>query len=170
MITDRISLNIALKYLNQFEQNEGKVIDILFSIKNAITGVSKSPPSFSNLDVLVAYINKYAQLTTFKDLDCTPLLLFELKDFTMVKNGTNKNFIYFDNNKFITKSENINQFSIESFNRDYFTDMLEVKSIFENIKLNEYILNQLEYIECGYIEIYDQGSIENLQQLYNKYK
>ncbi len=62
MITDRISLNIALTYLNQFEQNEGRVIDMLFSFRNNVNSGVKSAPAFADLDVLKAFINKYAPL------------------------------------------------------------------------------------------------------------
>ena len=170
MITDRISLNTALKYLNQFEQNEGKVIDILFSIRNNIKNDSRTTPVFGDLDVLRAFINKYAPLTSFEDADCSPLLLFELKKFSVIKNNTDKNLIYTDGGGFITMSNNINSFSVEVFNRDYTSDMSEIKTVFDSIRINEYILNQLEYIECGYLEIHTEESMINLEKLYNKYK
>ena len=54
MITDRISLNVAQKYLNQFEQNEGKVIDILFSVRDNVSGVSRTV-TFDDLYFLKVY-------------------------------------------------------------------------------------------------------------------
>lgn len=169
MITDRISLNAALKYLDQFEQNEGRLLDILFSVRDNILSVSKSV-TFNDLYFLKAFINKYAPDTTFANSDCSPLLLFELKKFSVVKNETAKNFIYSDNSTFITNSNNINTFSLETFNNGYGKDIAEIKSVFDSIKIDEYILNQLEYIECGYIEIHTEESMENLKNLYNKYK
>ena len=170
MITDRISLNIALKYLNQFEQNEGKVIDVLFSYRNNVTVGTKSAPSFQDLDVLMAFINKYAPLQSIEHADCSPLLLFELKKFTILKNGTDKNLVYFDETKFVSKSTNIDTFSIESLNRDYLSSMSEVKIAFDDVFLDEYILNQLDYIECGWLEMHTEVSMERLIKLYNKYK
>jgi hypothetical protein len=169
MITDRISLNVAQKYLNQFEQNEGRVIDILFSIRDNVSRVSRTV-TFNDLYFLKTFIDKYAPLTTFEDADCSPLLLFELKKFSVIKNGTDKNLIYTDDSTFITRSNNIGQFSLETFNREYGRDWAEIRSVFNGIELNEYILNQIEYIDCGYIEIHTEISMENLKKLYNKYK
>lgn len=170
MITDRISLNIALKYLNQFEQNEGKVVDVLFSYRNNVNLGVKSAPSFQDLDVLRAFINKYAPLQSIEHADCSPLLLFELKKFTILKNGTDKNLVYFDDTKFISKSTNIDKFAIESINRDYISAMNEVRSAFNDVFIDEYILNQLDYIECGWLEMHSEVSMEQLTKLYNKYK
>jgi hypothetical protein len=170
MITDRISLNIALTYLNQFEQNEGKVVDMLFSFRNNVNFSVKSAPSFGDLDVLKAFINKYAPLGPIEHADCAPLLLFELKKFTILKNGTDKNLVYFDETKFVSKSSNIDKFSIESLNRDYTTSMDEIRNAFDDVMIDEYILNQLDYIECGWLEMHSEVSMERLIKLYNKYK
>ena len=83
MITDRISLNIALKYLDQFEQNDGEVIDILFSRKVHDRPTVQSV-KFDNIEVLRAFIDKYAEIITFKDADCMslahyPLTVFNIK-------------------------------------------------------------------------------------------
>lgn len=170
MITDRISLNIALKYLNQFEQNEGKVIDVLFSYRNNVSSGVKSSPAFSDLDVLRAFINKYAPFQSIENADCSPLLLFELKKFTILKNRTDKNLVYNDGTKFVSKSTNIDIFSIESLNRDYTVSMDEARSAFNDVLISEYILNQLDYIECGWLEMHTEVSMEKLTKLYNKYK
>jgi hypothetical protein len=170
MITDRISLNIALKYLNQFEQNQGKVVDVLFSYRNNANPGLKSAPAFQDLDVLRAFIAKYAPIQSIEHADCSPLLLFELKKFTILKNGTDKNLVYFDDTNFVSKSQNIDQFSIESLNRDYLSAMTEVRSAFNDVLLDEYILNQLDYIECGWLEMHTEVSMEQLTKLYNKYK
>jgi exonuclease III len=170
MITDRISLNIALKSLNQFEQNEGRVVDITFSYRDNVSNNLKSTPSFDNLDVLKAYINKYAPLTTFEHEDCFPLILFELKKFTILKNESNKNMVYYGETNFISKSNNIDTFSIESLNRDYTSSMNEVRKAFDNLMISEYILQQINYIECGWLEMHSPEAMESLKQVYNKYK
>ena len=48
--------------------------------------------------------------------------------------------------------------------------MIEVKELFNSFKLDEYILLQYNYLDCGYISIYFQSSVEKLKNLYNKYK
>lgn len=48
--------------------------------------------------------------------------------------------------------------------------MVEVRSAFNDVFLDEYILNQLDYIECGWLELHTEVSMEKLTKLYNKYK
>jgi len=169
MILDRISLNIALKYLDQIQQNEGPVFNMLFSIKEHHTNITKTV-KFDNIDVLISFIDRWASLSGFEQLDCKSLNLFELKSFSFDKNLTDKNLVYNSEGEFITKTSNVNEISILNLNKGYLIDMIEVKELFDSFKLNEYIILQYEYIECGYIAVYFQSSIEKLKKLYNKYK
>jgi hypothetical protein len=169
MILDRISLNIALKYLDQIQQNEGPVFNISFSVKEQHSNGTKTA-KFENINVLRSFIQRWANPSGFENLDCKSLNLFELKSFSFYKNNTNKNFVYNDNNVFKTKSNNTNITSILGLNTGYNKDMIEVKELFNSFKVDEYILLQYNYIECGYIATYFQSSVEKLKQLYNKYK
>ena len=169
MILDRISLNIALKYLDQIQQNEGPVFNMLFSVREHHTDVTKTV-KFEDIDVLIAYIERWAKPSGFENLDCKSLNLFELKSFSFDKNNTDKNLVYNSEGEFITKTTNVNNISILNLNRGYLVDMIEVKELFDSFKLDEYILLQYNYIECGYIAVYYQSSLEKLKQLYNKYK
>jgi hypothetical protein len=169
MVLDRISLNVALKYLDQIQQNEGPVFNMLFSMREHHTDVTKTV-KFENIDVLIAFIERWANPSGFENLDCKSLNLFELKSFSFDKNLTDKNLVYNSGVEFITKTSNINEISILNLNKGYLIDMIEVKELFNSFKINEYILMQDTYIECGYISIYFQSSIEKLKQLYYKYK
>lgn len=169
MILDRISLNIALKYLDQVQQNEGTVFDILFSVKEHHTDVTKTI-KFNDIKVVYSFVQRWANPSGFENLDCKSLNLFELKSFSFNKNRTNKNFVYNSGNGFVTKSSNINQISILNLNKGYLVDMIEIKQLFNSFKLEEYILLQYNYINCGYIAIHFQSSLEKLKKLYNKYK
>jgi hypothetical protein len=169
MILDRISLNIALKYLDQIQQNEGPVFNMLFSIREHHTNVTKTV-KFDDIDVLIAFIERWAKPSGFLNLDCKSLNLFELKSFSFDKNDTDKNLVYNSEGEFITKTLNINEISILNLNNGYLIDMIEVKELFESFKLSEYILLQNDYIDCGYISIYFQSSVEKLKKLYYKYK
>jgi hypothetical protein len=169
MILDRISLNIALKYLDQIQQNEGPVFNMLFSMREHHTNITKTV-KFENIDVLIAFIERWASPSGFENLDCKSLNLFELKSFSFDKNDTDKNLVYNSGEEFVTKTSNVNKISILNLNKGYLIDMIEVKELFDSFKLNEYILLQYNYIECGYISIYFQDSIEKLKQLYYKYK
>jgi len=169
MILDRISLNVALKYLNQIQQNEGPVFDMLFSIREHHTDVVKTV-KFENINVLNSFIKRWANPTGFEKLDCKSLNLFELKSFSFHKNSTNKNFVYNAGTGFVTKTKNINEISILNLNRGYLVDMVEIKQLSDSFKLGEYILLQHTYVDCSYIEVYYQSSVEKLKQLYYKYK
>ena len=170
MIVDRISLNIAKKYLSQFESSEGKIVDILFSQKERNSDVTKSVPKFDDINVLNSFINKWAPPGNFIAPNCNSFSLFELKAFTVIKNGTSKNFILQDGKSFSTKSSNISKISVNQLNNGYIVDIKVAKQIFEQLKRNEYILEQAEYIDCDYITRYLKESINELGELYNKYK
>ncbi len=78
MILDRVSLNIALKYLDQIQQNEGPVFNMLFSVREHHTNVTKTI-KFDDIDVLLAFIERWASPSGFENLVCKALNLFELK-------------------------------------------------------------------------------------------
>jgi hypothetical protein len=120
--------------------------------------------------VLIAYIERWAKPSGFENLDCKSLNLFELKSFSFDKNSTDKNLVYNSEGEFITKTTNVHEISVLNLNKGYVIDMIEVKELFDSFKLNEYILLQYNYIECGYISVYFQSSVEKLKQLYYKYK
>lgn len=168
MIVDRISLNLAVKYLTQFQQNEGPVIDILFAYKDQLNKLTKTI-KFPDMETLVVFVAKYAPLVEFTSIDCTPTHLYELRSFTVIKNNTDKNYIYQDG-QYITLSNNINKFSLTGLNTTYTESINEIKGVFLGLKINEYILNQTTYIDCGYIEEHAPGTIEKLKTIYNKYK
>lgn len=169
MITDRISLNIALKYLDQFEQNDGEVIDILFS-RRLHDRQTADTVKFDNIEVLKAFIAKYAKVITFRDADCMSLSHYQLKMFTVLKNNTDKNLVFLDGVQYKAKAKNITPAVLENLNNGYLKTHSEVYSAFRDIMINEYILIQEEYIDCGYIEIHFPEAMERLKQLYNKYK
>lgn len=169
MIVDRISLNIALKYLNQFQQNEGEVIDILFTYRDQVNPFTKTM-KFDNMETLISFVDRYAPLVAFQDIDCQVTYLYQIQSFSIIKNGTDKNKVYYNINNFTTSSTNINQISLIGLNDGYLPDIAEATHAFVGIKINEYILNQLDYIDCGYIEIHYPEAILELETLYNKYK
>ena len=49
----------------------------------------------------------------------------------------------------------------------FFKDLLKE---FNELKLDEYILIQREYIDCKYIEVYFEKSLAALEALYIQYK
>ena len=169
MILDRITLNVALKYLDQIQQNEGPVFNILFSLREHHSDIAKTV-KFEDIDVLNSFIERWAQPSGFENIDCKSLNLFELKSFSFDKNNTDKNLVYNSGEEFVTKTSNVNDISILNLNRGYLVDMIEIKELFETFKIDDYILLQNNYIDCGYIALHFQSSVEKLKQLYYKYK
>jgi len=169
MITDRISLNIIYNNLYQIQQNEGPVSNISITA-HFINRLRATSTHIENLEVLRTFIDTYAPDSTFADEDCVVMGLYELNKFSIYKNSTNNNLVYFDTNKFITKSTNINKISVDNLNQKYFNQLFEIKGVFGNIALDEYVLNQEEYFDCGYIEIHFQEDMDKLEILYDKYK
>lgn len=169
MIIDRISLNLALKYLIRIEENEGKVTDILFTSRDQAGDTSKSA-KFPDIATLVVFLNTYAPLTGFNNIDCVISRMFELRAFNFTKGPAEKNKVYMDGSTFKTISKNMNSISLTNLNTEYIPLMNEVKGVFGDAAISEYILEQYKYIDCGYIAIYEPEVIDAIEALYNKYK
>lgn len=174
MITDRISLNLIWIYLDQFQSNSGKIDTIRVSVKPHTPGPTKSLPAFKDLNSLKQFIDQNAPLSNLDNMECKALNLYELKSFNVTMNlvgsDTNKNFVVNNNRFFQTDSNNINKANMDILNRGYIPAFKEVLEAFEGLELDEYILVQYTYIDCGYIQVYFNDLLEKVQQLYKKYK
>lgn len=169
MIIDRITLNMALKYLIRLHENEGEITDILFTSKDQISDSSKSA-KFPDIPTLITFINTYAPVTAFESLDCNISRMFQLRSFNISKVNANKNKVYMDADGFKTISLNIGKVSIKNLNDEYIPLINSARELFNKIDINEYILEQYRYIDCGYINIYDPAVVESIKTMYNKYK
>ena len=170
MITDRISLNLAYIYLTQVEENTGMLIDIELTKYTILHNVTKGIVRFKNLVAFKKYINSNAPLIKFDKLDCQPLNLFELKAFNIVLNNSKKNFIYNDNRIFKTKNPDINNANLDILNKSYMPKFKSIDNEFKKLKLDEYIIQQLTYIDCGYIYTFFSNDYQQLRELFKKYK
>ena len=173
MITDIISLNLIVLYLDQFEQNQGKIDSIEISVFNRFTDTTKGLVSFANINALKAYVAKNAPLISEEDVSCFPLNMYELKSFNVTidlgESISNKNFVWNNNRTFQTDSANINQANMIIM-QEYATEFLKVLKEYNALIINEYILIQYTYIDCGYIQVYFGESYDRLIELYKKYK
>ncbi|MDC1282443.1 hypothetical protein N8Z10_00665 [bacterium] len=75
-----------------------------------------------------------------------------------------------DGDSFKTISLNIGKVSIKNLNDEYIPLINSARELFNKIDINEYILEQYRYINCGYINIYDATVVESIKTMYNKYK
>jgi len=174
MITDRISLNLIWIYLDQYQSNSGPIDSIEISLTQHASRTTKGIPSFATLNDLKTFINQNAPLTNFDKIECKPLNLYELKSFNvtlpMTGSLTNKNFVINNNRTFQTDSKNLNKANMDVLNKGYVPLFKEVLKAFEDLKLDEYILLQYTYIDCGYIQVYFNDVLGKVQELYKKYK
>jgi len=170
MITDRISLNLAYIYLERFQAIEGTLSNIVFRKTLYDDNTTKLETSFASLSTFKSWIDLNAPIKPFEDLECFPLAIYELIKFDVIKSITNKNTIVSNNRTYETNSSNINSASLELLNTNYMLYFLKTLSEFNQLKLDEYILVQREYIDCKYIQVYFQNSLDKLLQLYKDYK
>lgn len=169
MITDRISLQLISATIKQIEANEGTVNNINISVRDNGSISSKSA-KFPDLATLNSYINQFANLTQLVDMECARFTLYELKSFRIDNSTTFGNFVWNNSGVWDTKYPSINKITIQDLNSRYLKDFAEVKSLFNELGVNEYILSQENYVDCGYIETHYAEAIERLIKLYNKYR
>lgn len=173
MITDRISLNLIYIHLDQFQNNQGPIDNIQISVKLKEDNNTKTI-SFSNLTNLNEFINQFAPLTNLTDISCFPLRLFELKSFNVTvdygESGSNKNYIISNERTFTTTSNNIDTANLDILNKSYVPAFIEVMNAFDNLNKTEYILDQNNYIDCNYIQVYFENQLVKVIELYKKYK
>lgn len=170
MITDRISLNLAYIYLKQFEETIGQITDIEITKTPFDSKVVKGLQRFNSTSELLSYIKQNAPIIPFSRLDCKPLALYEIKAFNVVIDNATRNFVYNDSRVFKTASQNVNKTGLEIMNQSYIPAFIKVLNQFNEIRLNEYILIQYTYIDCGYISTFFIDDYQQLQDLYKKYK
>jgi hypothetical protein len=174
MITDRISLNLIWIYLDQFQSNQGPIDSIQVSVKPHVPGPTKTLPTFQNLNTFKEFIDTNAPLDNLENMECKPLNLYELKSFNVTKDltgsVTNKNYVINNNRLFQTDSGNINKANMYILNKGYIPNFKEVLKAFEGLELDEYILIQYTYIDCGYIQVYFNDVLDKVKELYKKYK
>lgn len=172
MVTDIITLKLAYTYLSKFESNQGKVTEINLQIRSNHTDVTKSI-EFPDLNSLKSEINKYGNIS-LENLECYDLHLYELKKFYQIIdiNGvpSTKNLIQFNGTKYHSKSFNVNKANLELINGDYSEILSNIKEVWGDVKLSEYIKEQKKYVDCGYIKVFFADTIKTLETLYKKYK
>lgn len=177
MITDRISLNLLYIYLKRVEANEGPINDIIISHRsNREDASEKTLPRFSDLSSVWEFINKETSPGGFNNIHCLNLGLYRLKSFIIDKDKSAK---VAEKSNFLVKAATENKFKTtgkltKTSQRDletgYMPRFREIESKWKEFILNEYIKEQVKYIDCGYIEVYFEEAIEDLKKLYNKYR
>ena len=177
MITDRISLNLLYIYLKRVEANEGPIQDIIISHRsNREESSEKTLPRFDNLSSIWNFINSETSPGGFDNIHCLNLGLYRLKSFIIDKDKSAK---VAEKSNFLVKASTENEFKTtgkltKSSQRDlkagYLPKFKEIEKKWREFILNEYIKEQVKYIDCGYIEVYFEDAIKDLQKLYNKYR
>jgi hypothetical protein len=177
MITDRISLNLLYIYLKRVEANEGPIQEIIISHRsNREDTVERTLPRFDNLSSIWNFINTETSPGGFNNIHCMNLGLYRLKSFIIDKDKSAKvteksNFLVKStvNDSFKTNG-NLRKLTRRDLEIGYMPKFREVEKKWKEFILNEYIKEQVKYIDCGYIEVYFEDAIEDLKKLYNKYR
>ena len=170
MITDRISLNLALLHLEQIEANTGKVTDIEFTKKIQDATITKGISRFKNLKEIKKFVKYNTPIVNFNKLNTYTLGIYELKAFNIVKGNSTKNMIFNQNAFFKTNSVDINKINLSILNNPYIVTYKKIKKELAKVKFNEYIINQPTYIDNGYIFTSTEQDNTQLKQLFIKYK
>jgi hypothetical protein len=177
MITDRISLNLLYIYLKRVEANEGPIKDIIISHRsNREDLIEKTLPRFENLTQIWNFINKETSPGGFDNIHCLNLGLYRLKSFIVDKD---KNAKVKEKSNFLVRSKgdggfhttgNLRGSTHKDLKIGYSPRFKEVEKKWKEFILNEYIKDQVKYIDCGYIEVYFEAAIKDLKKLYDKYR
>ena len=169
MISDRISLNLAHLFLNRVHQSQGHVTDILLAKTVKSSNNVKTSPRFTTLESFKSFIQTETPITPFKEIDCFDLGLYELKSFKHYDSVKGVYYVVENRGSGFTTKGNLNEALLDDLSVNYSASFDEVKNRYTELKINEYILLQEDYIDCGYIEVYFQDDLENLKKLYKKY-
>jgi hypothetical protein len=172
MIVDRITLVLAYIYLDNFQSTEGTVDSVLLMKTNKFRGGTKTLAKMS-MPELGAYLENITPITTQVrvERDCIDQSLYELRSFNInLNNGGNRLIEYRDGDGWILKDDgSVSPIQFNEF-KNYTKKLNSIKAIYDKLYLDEYILAQKDYINCGYIQQMFSGEITEILQLYNLYK
>jgi hypothetical protein len=139
---------------------------------NKFRGGTKTLAKMS-MPELGAYLENIAPITTQVrvEKDCIDQSLYELRSFNInLHNGGNRLIEYRDGKEWILKDDgSVSPIQFNEF-KNYTTKLNAIKAIYDDLYLDEYILAQKDYIDCGYIEQMFSEEITKILELYNLYK
>jgi hypothetical protein len=172
MIVDRITLVLAYIYLDNFQSTEGTVDSVLLMKTNKFRGGTKTLAKMS-MPELGAYLENIAPITTQVrvEKDCIDQSLYELRSFNInLHNGGNRLIEYRDGSEWILKDDgSVNPAQFNEF-KNYTIKLNAIKAVYDKLYLDEYILAQKDYIDCGYIQQMFSAEIAEILELYKIYK
>jgi|LakMenE01Jun11ns_1017448.scaffolds.fasta_scaffold9797307_1 hypothetical protein len=172
MIVDRLTLVLAYIYLDNFQSTEGTIDSVLLIKTNKFRESTKSIPNM-NMDELATYINTLTPITTVTRVEneCIDQCLYTLRSFSITLNNGGKRYI--ENREgegwVCRDTGGINTTQFADLSR-YIKKLNEIRAIYDNLYLDEYILAQKDYIECGYISQMFSSEIDQILELYKQYK
>lgn len=177
MLIDSLSLKLIQIYVKQFHANEGDVSDIVVSREILHSEFKNSPTRYSTYKDFESFFSKIDKEVNFEKVNTELISIYRLKSFNVRKRGGLFNVSNGRKDKFITNGP-VSKILINTLNTKYIEIYDEVHRLFHVLKMNEYILTSDmnnpggmdEYIEYGYIEKYFSNAVEELKQLYRKYK
>ena len=172
MIVDRLTLVLAYMYLDNFQSTEGTIDSVLLTKTNKFREGTRSVPNM-NMDELATYINNIAPITTVTrvERECIDQCLYTLRSFSItLKNGGKRYLENREGEGWVCRDTggiDAAQFADLS---NYIKKLNEIRDIYDNLYLDEYILAQKDYIDCGYIHQMFSSEINQILELYKQYK
>jgi len=177
MVIDSLSLQLISIYLRIFDANEGEVTDIQVSKETLDVNVKKSVPRYNTLSDFMDFVKETDDLVNYERINTERISLYKLKSFNVTKNESMCTISNKEDIKYTTKGK-ISKITIKSLNEKYLSIFDKVHVLFHKLRMDEYISTHNEslpgevdpYISYGYIERYFSNAIEELKELYRKYK
>lgn len=174
MITDILTLKLISVKLRQFRNlnAESSISNILLESLSNESDV-KTSRTFNTLADLDAFIATFPAEPNWDNIQCFQLNLYLLKRFTMTSPNTSTTPVQYEptTRRFTTTSENVQTAAMDGLNTgkdSYLYKYNEILAVWNELKLDEYIKVQRQYIDCGYIEVYFINTINYLIDLYKK--
>jgi len=168
MLTDRISLILAYSYLYGASTTEGTIGNIVFSYTNEFT-TNNTTKSFSTLNSLASQIDLIAPIMSINQAECAGMGIYELKSFSALQSSGSYAYVKNTNSGWNTSQSSFNAMVLDSFNQ-YQIIFDQADALYNKVYIQEYIQQQFQYIDCGYIQTLYGPIIDQIQLLYQKYK
>lgn len=168
MLTDRISLILAYGYLYGASTTEGTISNIVFSYTNQFT-TNTTSKKFNSLADLASQIDLVAPIMSINQAECTNMGIYELKSFNIQSGKGTYGFVQNTTSGWKTTQSSFNAAVLDSFNQ-YQSTFNQAEELYNKVYLQEYIQQQYQYIDCGYIQTLYGPIIDQIQILYQKYK
>ena len=178
MYSDRLTLALAYHYIynsgNSIIVNgkieSANVIDITFSYLNKYTDPNnRRTIKFDTIDSLATRIDEIGTSTIIKAECDGNMGVYELKSFSISTNNGSFAYVKNSSNGWTCNNDMVPIDQINSLNIEYQPTYDKTEELYLGIEYVEYIQDQTNYIDCGYIRRWFGLIVDELIRLYSTY-